>query len=269
MNETNAPLPPDLLSERAAPFFLEGGPHAILLIHGFTGSPAHMLPLGEALHTAGLTVQGIRLRGHGTTVEAMNQATWEDWWQDAQTAYRTLRGQYRTVSVGGLSMGGVLSLLLAATHPEAACCVSLSAPMGMANPVGRAGHLIAPFLPYVTKKPDPARALLDAGYDIGYDVIPVARTHDLDILIQRARRQLGDIRCPLLVAQSESDRAITPDSADVIMKGVSSAVRERVTLQTSPHVITIGPEKDRLFEAVIRFVTRFGRQEGAAHEGAS
>ena len=55
----------DIHHENAWPFFLEGGEHAVLLTHGFTGTPAHMRPLGEYLHAQGFTVQGILLPGHG------------------------------------------------------------------------------------------------------------------------------------------------------------------------------------------------------------
>lgn len=50
-----------------APFILTGGDDGILLIHGFTGSPAEMRPLGCYLHERGLTVSAPLLPDHGTT----------------------------------------------------------------------------------------------------------------------------------------------------------------------------------------------------------
>ena len=38
----------------------------VLLIHGFTGTPAELRELGEILHKRGHTVQGLLLSGHGT-----------------------------------------------------------------------------------------------------------------------------------------------------------------------------------------------------------
>ena len=63
---------PDLSSPLAQPFFFPEGEHAVLLMHGFTGSPAHMRKLGEALHARGFAVRGILLPGHGgeTTIGA-------------------------------------------------------------------------------------------------------------------------------------------------------------------------------------------------------
>ena len=243
-----------LMHPLADAFFLEGGPHAVLLIHGFTGSPAHMRPLGEALHEAGLTVYGIRLRGHGTDIHDMMARGADDWRDDARTGLRFLAGRYPKVSVCGLSMGGVLSLLLAAEDERVNACVTLSAPMGTANPLSAYGHWLSPLLPLLRKKDAQERALLDPKYDIGYEEIPTRQCHDLVVLIREARKRLGRVPCPLLCAQSRQDRAIIPKSADIILSGVSSAERERLTLDTSPHVITIGPERGTLNAAVTRFL---------------
>lgn len=40
------------------PFFFEGGPTGSLSIHGFSGSPPEMRPMGEYLAQKGLTVRG-------------------------------------------------------------------------------------------------------------------------------------------------------------------------------------------------------------------
>ena len=38
--------------------------HGILILHGFTGSIANMVPFGRYLAGEGFTVKGISLRGH-------------------------------------------------------------------------------------------------------------------------------------------------------------------------------------------------------------
>jgi len=61
------------------PFTLESGSIAILMIHGFTGSPLSVKPWAQALHKEGFTVHVPRLPGHGTHWEELNQTTWRDW----------------------------------------------------------------------------------------------------------------------------------------------------------------------------------------------
>ena len=48
----------DFSSPVAGPFDFPEGKHGVLLIHGFTGSPAHMRPLGDALRARGYAVRG-------------------------------------------------------------------------------------------------------------------------------------------------------------------------------------------------------------------
>jgi esterase/lipase len=63
----------------SSPFFLEGGPIGVLLIHGFTGSPPEMRMVGDYLHQRGLSVSGPRLPGHGTSLEDLNRRRWTEW----------------------------------------------------------------------------------------------------------------------------------------------------------------------------------------------
>src|SRR3954462_7743212 len=102
----------------AEPWSAQGGPHGVLVVHGFTGNPQSMRPLAEAFAAAGYTVSLPLLPGHGTKVEDMIPTRWRDWSVAAEDAYRELAGRSRSVVVAGLSMGGTLAVWLATRHPE-------------------------------------------------------------------------------------------------------------------------------------------------------
>ena len=54
-----------MILQGAEPFFLPGsGKSGVLLIHGFTGTPAEMVLLGEYLQQQGYSVLAVRLCGH-------------------------------------------------------------------------------------------------------------------------------------------------------------------------------------------------------------
>src|SRR2546427_383316 len=95
-----------------APFRLEpaGARSAVLLLHGFTGSPWEVRPLGESLAARGYCVLGPRLPGHGTDPEAMLYVTHLDWEREAESALASLKN-FDRVFVAGLSMGALLRLL--------------------------------------------------------------------------------------------------------------------------------------------------------------
>lgn len=53
------------------------------MIHGFTGSPASIRPIGEWLAAQGLSVLGVRLPGHGTSPDDLASTRWTDWAAEA------------------------------------------------------------------------------------------------------------------------------------------------------------------------------------------
>ncbi len=237
----------------AQPFRLGEGEDACLLLHGFTGSPSHMRPLGEYLASHGLHVEGIVLPGHGTRIQDMDGATWRDWLVCTQDAATRLKKGHRNFYVVGLSMGGVLSLILGERR-QVDAVVSLAAPMRIyAQRDAALSRLIWPFVRYLPDKPHEKEDFLDE-YDYGYDQTPVRRVKDLLALMRKAERGLAKLTCPLLVVQSRSDETVRPISADIIYAGANSAHKELLMLQRSPHVLTLGVEREEVFRRTADFL---------------
>ena len=238
----------------AQPFCLEGGDHGILLLHGFTGSAGHMRPLGEELHRQGFTVLGIQLPGHGTRMEDMQSVHWQDWLQAAKEGFLRLKERCDTVSVAGLSMGGVLTLLLA-QQMRVNAAVVLSAPMALKNRLASLAPLASRFTPITYWKGDEQREkLLDQRYDYGYPGFPTARLGDLMHLIRLARRNLFAVTCPALVVQSRADNTVHPNSADIILQGIRSEKKAVLWLEEVPHVVTISREYQRIAKSMGEFL---------------
>lgn len=235
--------------EVCQPFRLEGGRHGVLLIHGFTGSAAHMRPLGEALHAQGFTVQGINLPGHAVSMEAMSRTGWQDWLDAAKEAFLRLKGECEMVSVAGLSMGGCLSLLIA-EQMEPAAVAAISAPMATQNRLLPLARAAAPFVPVIRWRARKENVRIDARYDYGYPGFPTRCGYDLHRLIRMARQDLHAVQCPLLAVQSHADAVISRDSAEVIVRGVSSKRAGALWLEGVPHVCTISDQLPVIARAV-------------------
>ena len=102
----------------AEEFLLEGTNNkGVLLIHGYTGTPAEMRLLGDHLHQEGYTVLGVLLPGHGTKPENLNETKWQDWYAAAEEGFKRLEESCSEVMVAGLSMGGLLAIKVAAELP--------------------------------------------------------------------------------------------------------------------------------------------------------
>lgn len=236
------------------PFLMEGKApvgkrHGVLLLHGFTGTAAHMRLIAESLQAQGFTVMGINLPGHGTSMEDMARFGWQDWLDAAKEAFLRLREKCEYVSVAGLSKGGCLALLLG-EQMQPTALAAISAPMGTRLPLWLA-TLTRPVLRTIWWKPrDAGNEPVDDQYDYGYPGFPSKCGRHLARLIRMARCDLHAVQCPVLVVQSHADTVIKPDSAEVILRGVSSGRKGVLWLENAPHVCTITDEANRIAAAL-------------------
>jgi len=89
---------------------------ALLMLHGFSSSPAvyrYMLPELNHYDTFIVPV----LPGHGESIDAFSQVTYQDWLNFTEETYLALTKTYEQVDVLGLSLGGVLAYRLSLKHP--------------------------------------------------------------------------------------------------------------------------------------------------------
>lgn len=101
------------------PFFWQGGQPAVLLIHGFMGTPAEMRPLASELHQANWTVQGLLLPGFGQQIDTLFDRRYRDWLEATHAALAKLQEKHRPVLLIGYSMGAAVALNVAAdTSPD-------------------------------------------------------------------------------------------------------------------------------------------------------
>lgn len=250
-------MPTDFSMPNAQPFELEAGEDALLLIHGFTGTPGHMRYIGNAVHEAGFSVSGILLPGHGTSVEDMEKSSGDAWREASRSAYQEMVRKYRHVAVSGLSMGGILALLLAEEF-DPACVILYAAAMKYKNVVNHLSPVAKHFMRTVDWGPhqyDPEAFLFD--YDYGYTGSPVAKVEDMTRLQQMAREGLAKVTCPALAFQSHLDASVHRDAPELIMHGVTSLIKEICWVDRSPHVLTLGPDRDYVCARTIDFLRRY------------
>jgi len=240
--------------EVCKPFCHKGGNSSILLMHGFTGSCAHMRPLAEALAKRGYTVRTINLPGHASTEAEMAKADWQQWLQAAKQAALEMMNESEFFTVAGLSMGGVLALLVA-EQMKVNACVTISAPTAVKNRLLPFAGLCAPLLPRIAWGGGTERhKRIDKNYDFGYSGFPTAKGADLHRLITMARRNLFNITCPLLCVQSDGDETIWEGSADEILRNIQSSVRQKLWLEGEPHVCTLTPSMPSIAQAIDKLI---------------
>ncbi len=238
-------------SPHTKPFFFEGGKTGVLLIHGFTGSPGTMKVLGEALSEDGYTVSGIRLPGHGTHITDMENATWQNWLAEARSGALELQEQCDNVVICGLSMGGLLALILASELPVEGV-VTIAAAMELTDKLSNLAWLFKYFVRY---RGDGKRDDNEHPYKISYGVTPIRKVPDLLKLQKIAKAGLHNIRCPLLIMRAMKDETVTQNAADIIHNGtINSKKREIFNLENSKHLCTVDNEANIIINKLREFI---------------
>jgi len=236
------------------PFFFEGGAVGCLLIHGGTGSPPEMRPMGEYLAGKGLTVLGVRLAGHGTSPEDLVGTTWQDLVASAEEGLVRLQARCEHVFVAGLSVGGLLTLCLAANHPLPGIVV-MSAPAYLADWRLKWVPVIKHFIKWhhssgESDLTDPqAQEMLWF-----YRRVPVVFGQEVDRLMRQVRGNLSRVQSPVLIMQGRCDRTIPAESAQIFFDGLGTQDKQIVWWSNSGHAITVDSEREAVWARAHAFI---------------
>ncbi len=200
---------PTCVASTHEPFFLPGGEPGVLLIHGFLTTPGEMRLLGEHLAAAGMTVSGIRLRGHGTQPENLARVSWQDWLADVDAGLTALRQRCTQVCIAGLSLGGALALHAAAHQPVARVVVFSAPDSTLAHHpllrLAKPGARLFEFLPKIgsdVREPEARRA------HFTYTRVPLHGVLQITEVMRTLDAQLPRVTAPTLLVQARHDMVI-------------------------------------------------------------
>lgn len=241
------------IRQGAEEFDLGSGPTGVLLVHGFTGSPRSMRDLGDYLADRGLSVRGLRLPGHGTSLEDCNSKTAQDWTRAVDEEFERFAAAHEEVFLVGLSFGATLALNLAIRRPDRVSgVVTLAGFVLSKDPLRFAAPLMAKV---VRSFPGLGNDICEPGQDeLCYDRIPVRAVPHVLKLMKQTRALLPSLRAPLLAMHSRNDHTVPPESSQAIYDEVGSADKDLIWLDRSYHVITMDYDRDEVFERTYNFV---------------
>jgi carboxylesterase len=230
--------------EKTAPFELGSGDDACLLLHGFTGSPWDVRPLGEQLAARGLYVRAIRLPGHGSTPLAMAQVSHRDWEQAAEEALLSLHN-FRHVFVAGLSVGALLAVVLAARHQDRVHGLGLMAPpLRFRSMQIRALERLQRWPLWELVKPYAEKQGTDIeDPDVRAQApilpsFPTARLRDVFVVQRLAREALPLVLAPVFVAIADRDHVVDAQGARELVRGLTRAPAVRfIRLTEGAHIL--------------------------------
>lgn len=243
-----------MIRRGAETFLLQGGKEGVLLIHGFTGSPAELLLLGQFLNAAGFTVLGTRLAGHGTNEEDLMRTTKENWLNTVLDGYSVLQGICEKIFVVGHSMGALLALKLS-TCRKIEKVVTISAPIFVDDNLGVEN--LPPREKCGTQTVfQPRRRLKNVPPAVNqiYRKMPLISVHELFDLLESVKKILAKIEMPLLILHAKDDHTAQPISAEFIFNNVSSNFLRKKYLKTGGHLLPLTESREEVFKEIEKFL---------------
>jgi len=229
------------------------------MIHGFTSTPDQFKELGEFLVNKGFSISAPIIAGHGTNPADLEKTNPEDWQNSVKEAYLKLKKISPKIFIIGNSLGSNLGFWLVKEFDNEPCAiVALGAPIFLRYQKFTLCRLYTYGLlkRYYRKPSRIYRAdYTDFNDEITYPIIPSKSLRDFFNFIKNETiPNLGKIKIPLLVGQSDSDNVVHPKSATYIYENVQSQFKRIYWFPGKAHVIMSHQKRDELFAKIYSFI---------------
>ncbi|MHA1685938.1 MAG: alpha/beta hydrolase [Candidatus Heimdallarchaeaceae archaeon] len=231
----------------------DGEKKVFLLIHGFSGTHYEMKPLEDFLKSKGYVTKNITLPGHETNPKDMAKRSWIEWVDFAQNALDELKREYEKVYVAGLSMGGSITLYLAAKNPDIAGIIPMAAAIEIPDKKAKILELL-PFLRYII----PWLPNIECGWEDEeakekhrcYKKFHAKSVYQLIMLLNDLQRIISLVNVPTLILHSKKDPAVPTKHAEKIFNAIQSKDKKIVWIEKGGHVIPEDAGREQAFSTI-------------------
>jgi carboxylesterase len=253
-----------------------GGPHGVVLFHGLSSSPLELQFLARGLQRTGYSVEVPVIEGYTHPHSKALKTSAKNWVDAAWHEVEAMATRCESVAVGGLCIGALLALNMAALRPTLTYAVmGLSTTLhydGWANPWSTPLLHLARFVPFARRitvaektpfglKNERMRAWIagqmaqQKSSDAGAAALCVDDLLKARDLIKLTIPRLSQIICPTLLIHAKEDDNASPQSAFDVMHAVRSNTIRCILLQNSYHMVSMDQEKDRVLLEMQKFLT--------------
>ena len=217
--------------------------------------------MGEYLNQYGHTCLGIRLAGHATTPEDMIRSRWTDWTASVEDGYRLLCGLNKDIFLIGLTMGGILSLLMS-TRLNVRGVVAMSTPSRL--PKDYPTWLLQFLSRFIKYRPKTKEAPGSGWFDktayqahIAYPQNPVRSVAELKKLTLEMRAALPRVQVPVLLMHSKDERYVLSEHMEEIYAGLNNVSdKTKLYISGSGHNLPRDASREQVFKTALAFIQR-------------
>lgn len=245
----------------AEPVYLKGSnSKAVLMIHGYIGSPTDYGRLPELVNRLGYTVAVPLLPGHGRDPREFSKISAQELIDYVDAEYLKLAKTHDEVIVIGFSMGGALATLLESKY-QFKQLVLLAPYYEIAHqwyyllPAETYADAFTPHVPYLYRpksfKQVNDRRFLDK--IIAYDYISTKGSQAAIELGKRAHPSAKNIKARTLIIHSKKDKATSYRAAKE-MAGSLNSLDKFVSLEKSNHMILWDYESELVEKEILNFL---------------
>lgn len=268
----------------------------VLLLHGLTGMPNEMRSIKKALDSIGLDVLVPMLAGHGATHKELLDTGWKDWLESSRKPLNELSSRCDQIYVGGLSMGGLMPVILAVENPKVCGIVSMSPTIkydakNSSNPFQVLIPLIdiLPFLgrinywteepPYglkderlvkmITKELEAGKNSTGGGADAGSGFSQF-RTYagslrQMQHLVKQVKKIAPQMTCPALIMHSKEDTITSIANAQILESWLTgTSDKQIIYLEGCDHVLPADLKKEEVAYNFAAFIGRVATAKAAS-----
>lgn len=253
-----------------------GGRTGFLLIHGLGGTPVELRVVARGLHKAGHTVHCPQLAGHCAGENDLLATTWLDWAASVEIALDRMKSDCDIIVVGGLCMGAVMAMHIAAKRPEDVHGLALFAPtlwydgwsipwyafllkLLIDTPAGRRFRFVERY-PFGIKD-ERIRAMIFFAMSRGKSAeagllgTPSGALRQLWALIGQVKTVIASITQPALIVHARNDDVAGLSNAIHLQRRLGGLV-DTVVLEDSYHLVTIDRQRDVVIDRSLAFAQR-------------
>lgn len=238
---------------------------AVLLLHGAGDTPAALRYLARDLHDRGYSVRAPLLPGHGRTIREFATVEPEAWYTAARDELRRLLAAHEWVAVVGLSMGGALTVRLAADPefaddvPAIVLLAPYLSPPRFVRWVAWSSAGWGSVAAYVESL-DP-RSIHDPeerAKALGYGVMTPAALRALVHTADAAAAALPRVTAPALMIQSRHDNRIPAAGAERAFGRMGAADKRMMWRDVGGHILTVDHGREEVIAAVAAWLAAHG-----------
>lgn len=244
----------------------------VIFVHGFLGSPNQFADWADEALDSGYSVASLLLPGHGTDAGALLRINESDWFNHVKKEVDAHCAKHRKVFLVGHSIGGLISLKVAAatSRPLAGIC-AIAAPVklnyfSLHSLLSRARLLIG-------RSDNPIRRTYAASNSVsglGISAVSAIVHSYLEIrkLMRSVLRGLEHITSPVLLIYSKKDETVSYKSMAMLEAHLPNAPITSLSLVSSLHAYYVPKERAIIAESMCWFLDKHSSSITSIVEGA-